>query len=90
MEEYRLALDMIRDISLAWALFRDFEGFIEGLAYLATPSFLSRLRGEHVEDSWATLKIYLLLGLCALTVYEVKVNFIPWALPSFAAYLDSL
>ncbi len=77
-------------IFYAWALFGSWEKFVEGVVYLLTPDAWSFVRGEGVDDTWATMKFGLLLVLCIATVYEAYVNFIPWVAPSFAEYLTTL
>ena len=49
------------------AFFPNPGDFMEALEYLLTPNWLSSLRGEGADDSWASLKfwIYLLLNFGA-------------------------
>ncbi|MDZ4859248.1 MAG: hypothetical protein SGI88_09690 [Candidatus Hydrogenedentes bacterium] len=106
MEDFQLTMDFLRDLPLdwvlvsvlcvpayffyAWAIFGHWENFLEALHYVATPDAWSLVRGERVDDSWATMKFGLLLVLSIATVYEVYTHFIPWISPSFAEVLAGM
>lgn len=56
-------------IVLALVWFRDKDGFLEGIKYLATPDVISWFRGEYEDDRWARFKFLLWFVSCVACVY---------------------
>lgn len=51
-----------------WAIFDDWDGFIEALRYYLTPDFWSWIRGEGIDDWWAEFKVAAFIIACGAAV----------------------
>lgn len=63
------------NIPLYWclyrALFTDVDELADAIKFWITPEIFSAFRGEYVDDIWAELKLFLLVGGCiALVIVE--------------------
>lgn len=56
-------------------IFGSKEGFYECLKYWLKPDIISWFRGEHLEDAWAELKLFLWIGTAGLSAYGVHALF---------------
>ena len=50
-------------------LFGSWHGFWEAVRYALMPDIFSMLRGEWLEDAWATLKLLVFLAVCAAGLF---------------------
>lgn len=56
-------------IGIGWVIFSTWEEFFECVKFWLTPDIISMFRGEWVEDTWAELKLFAWLALCAACVF---------------------
>ncbi len=62
--------------------FKDWNAFLDAIAFWAKPDVMSALDGELWEDRYATLKLFLFVLSCAaLVVIEGFYLVIPYVLP---------
>lgn len=63
-------------VAVLAALFRPMfgckEGFFECIGYWLKPDILSWFQGEHLEDCWAEMKLFLWLGCGGLAGFAVQ------------------
>ena len=106
MDDYKLALDMLNEIPLGWVvlvianipiymllvftIIGDWEDIKEALRFLATPRLISIFRGEDIDDSWSTMKVFFVLLISVLTVVTEYFYIIPGISPSLAEFLRGL
>ncbi len=50
---------------LAWVIFDDLDGFVECVKYWIKPDILSWIQGEHAEDWWSEMKLFIWIALSA-------------------------
>ena len=50
------------------SFFGGWGGFLEALRFYFTPDFWSATRGELWEDRWASMKLFVFILLCIVTV----------------------
>ena len=67
---------------VAWLLFKvffeDFGDFMECVRYWFTPDIISAFRGEWTEDQWASMKLFLYLGLSIASGILTNVGLHKW------------
>jgi hypothetical protein len=106
MDDFKLAIDMLKEIPLGWVVLAianipiyllllftiigDWEDIKEAGRFLLTPRLISIFRGEDVDDSWSTMKVFFVLLISVLTVVAEYFYIIPGIAPSLAEYLHSL
>lgn len=56
-------------------LFHDIEEFFDGIRYIATPNWVSAVRGEYDADTWMSLKFTFWLVMTILMGYGTYAKF---------------
>ena len=64
-----LACNLPFILLLGKLLFGSWHGFGEAVRYALMPDIFSILRGEWLEDAWATLKLLVFLAVCAAGLF---------------------
>ena len=61
-----------------WLIFDNWGNFTESIRFWFTRDYISLLRGNWHEDTWAEFKVGIWIGMCVVAVF-----FVDWVLQAY-------